>query len=117
LALWDDTGARMFRCLYLSLVGEAHWRAGRLEDALRLLDRALVFGDSVDEHFRDAELHRLRGEVVAALFPEQLADAERSMRQAIAIAHAQGARTLEERAWASLSRLPAVESLKATTRF
>jgi predicted ATPase len=105
LALWEQTGARMLRSFFLGLVGEAHRAAGEPDDALAVVDRALAVSQSIGEHFYDAELHRLRGELLADLGPGQTAAAETSLRQAIAVAEAQTARLTAQRAMASLQRL------------
>jgi predicted ATPase len=110
LAQWEETGARMLRSFFLGLVGEAHRAAGKPHEALAVIDLALAVSQSIGEHFYDAELHRLRGELLAALKPEQTAEAETSLRQAIALAETQAARPSAQRARESLQRLTAASS-------
>jgi predicted ATPase len=50
-------------------------------------------------------MHRLKGEFLLALDPDNPADAEACFGQAIAVARAQAAKTLELRATMSLGRL------------
>ena len=107
LGEWEDTGARMLRSFFLGLLGEAQWQAGKPEQALSTIDDALAAGRSAGEHFYDAELHRLRGALTLNLSPDRLDDVEASFRKAVALAQDQGARQMEQWAWASLSALPA----------
>jgi DNA-binding SARP family transcriptional activator/predicted ATPase len=107
LASWEETGARMLRTFFLGLVGEAHRVAGNSPEALAVIEAALAEGQLVGEHLYEAELHRLRGELLAELHPERIAEAEASLRQAVAVAEAQGARPAGRRAMASLERLAA----------
>ena len=53
----------------------------------------------------EAELHRLRGEVVLRSAPIDVADAEPCFQQALGIARQQGARWWELRATTSLAKL------------
>ncbi len=53
----------------------------------------------------EADLYRLKGELLLALCEENQAEAETCYRQAIEIARGQGAKSLELRAVMSLSRL------------
>ena len=77
--------------------------AGRLDDALDALTRALTVGETTGERFYAAELLRLKGEVLARA--RRRAEAEQCLREAIAIARSQQARLFELRAAVSLCRL------------
>jgi predicted ATPase len=57
------------------------------------------------EHFYEAELYRLKGELLLALPADHQAEGERCVRQALALARRQQAKSLELRAALSLSRL------------
>ena len=57
------------------------------------------------ERHGEADLYRLKGELLLALPVAHQAEAEASFRQAIAIARGQGAKSRELRAVVSLSRL------------
>ena len=102
LARLDATGARMMRDCFLGLLAEAHHRAGRAEDALASIDQALAQVDTGP--FYEAELHRLRGELLLTANPNQARDAEESLRRAVAVARTQGAEAFERRAQDSLRR-------------
>ena len=82
----------------------AHARR-RFEDARLALDEGLAIVQKNDERFQEAELHRLKGELLLTEFPDRTAAAEESFRQAIEIARRQLSRAWELRATMSLSRL------------
>jgi adenylate cyclase len=57
------------------------------------------------EHWMDAELHRVEGELWQIEGPSSYSRAEACMRQAVAVARVQSSRMLELRAVTSLARL------------
>jgi predicted ATPase len=97
------TGARMMLHAFLALLADAQRRAGDLEQALASVESGLSHVDA-STRFYEAELRRLKGELLVALHPEE---AERALRAAVAIAHEQQATTLKRRAHASLGQLAA----------
>jgi serine/threonine protein kinase/predicted ATPase len=99
------TGARLTLPCQLGTLGEAYSRAGRFDDAHRALDEALAIAERSDERCHEAELHRLRGELLLAESPNQAAAAEDCFRQAIDTARRQQSRARELRATTSLARL------------
>jgi predicted ATPase/tRNA A-37 threonylcarbamoyl transferase component Bud32 len=114
VADWHATGALSHRPYQLALLAEALGREGRGEEGLTVLAEAQALLSVTGERFYEAELHRLRGELLlrqAAGGPRgaaQLsgpAEAEVWFRRALATAHRQGAKPLELRAVVSLSRL------------
>jgi predicted ATPase len=72
----------------------------RIDEAL-----ALVGDDERGEHWSDAFLHRLRGEILLKRDPANTAPAEEAFLTAIAIAQKQNARSFELRAALSLAKL------------
>jgi class 3 adenylate cyclase/predicted ATPase len=78
---------------------------GELEIALTTLDEALEQTNDVTGRAWEAELLRLRGNVLLAVRPEAAGAAEQSYLSAIMVARKQGARSLELRAATSLARL------------
>jgi tetratricopeptide (TPR) repeat protein len=71
-------------------------RLGLAERGLVLLQEALAFSAETGSCFYDAEVHRARGELLAAL--GRTAEAEAAFISAIETAHSQGARMWELRA-------------------
>jgi DNA-binding SARP family transcriptional activator/tetratricopeptide (TPR) repeat protein len=90
-------GARLRLPYYLSLLARAQAAAGRPEDGLATLDDALAEARSTNERWWDAELHRLRGQLLLAT-GHDAADVEAALARAAGIARGQQARWLELRA-------------------
>jgi class 3 adenylate cyclase/predicted ATPase len=99
------SGSRLTLPFQLSTLGGAYTQAGRFEDARRALDEGLALVEEHDERCQEAELHRLRGELLLAESPDQAASAEDYFRQAIETARHQQSRAWELRAAMSLARL------------
>jgi class 3 adenylate cyclase/predicted ATPase len=102
---WRATGAELILPVLLSALGDAYTQAGRFEDARHALDEGLAIAERNDERFQEAELHRLKGELLLAESPDQAANAEDCFRRAIEIARHQQSRAWELRATMSLARL------------
>jgi adenylate cyclase len=89
---------------YLAMAAEAYARAGEPEAGLAAIGEALALIERTDERWWEADLHRLRGELLRASGGDA-ADAETCFRRAIEVARSRGARSLERRAAASLAQL------------
>jgi predicted ATPase len=79
---------------------------GRVEQGLQLVAEALAFGEKTGEKVVEADLHRIRGDLLAA--PGDAEDAERaaaSYRRSLEVARHQQARMMELRASIGLGRL------------
>jgi predicted ATPase len=106
IADWVATGSETYRTYFLSLLAEVLGRAGRDGEGLGVLDEGLSLARHTGERFQEAELHRLRGELLARQPGEQMVEeAARCFLEALAVARGQGARSLELRAASSLARL------------
>jgi predicted ATPase len=104
LAAVDATGAEVARPYWIGLLAEAWGRTGRPAEGLRWLEEALATAARNRDRWYEAELHRLRGELLLAGHGSA-AEAEACFRRAIQAARRQGARSLELRAATSLARL------------
>ena len=104
IAAFKATGARVRLPYYLGLLARACGWAGRSEEGLAAIDEGLAESRLHNERWWDAELYRLRGELllVGGAGPHE---AEAAYLRAIEIARAQQARALELRATTSLARL------------
>jgi tetratricopeptide (TPR) repeat protein len=91
VALWNIHG----------LVAEAYARSGDGENALRHIDTALEVSSKTGEVWLDAELHRVKGEILLESAPQT---GEKHLMQSIEIARIQSAKLWELRASASLAR-------------
>jgi predicted ATPase len=99
------TGSRLLEPFNLGLVAEALGFAGEVEEGLGELDQALARSTESGEKWADAELHRLRGDLVCRSPRPDLNRAESSFRAALSIAREQGTKGFELRAATSLARL------------
>ena len=80
-------------------------RAGEVDEALELLDRALEESNATDERWSEAEIHRLKGQWLLTHHPTRLAEAESSYQRALEVARGQEAKFWELRAATGLARL------------
>ncbi|MDW3688320.1 adenylate/guanylate cyclase domain-containing protein [Cupriavidus sp. CV2] len=107
----ETTGAALGRPGLLALLADAYAKAGQVVAGLDRVAEALVLAEETGEQVDEATLHRLRGELLlrrAKDRPSTLAsqnEAEACFHKAIAVARAQGARSLELQATLSLARL------------
>ncbi|MDD2759170.1 MAG: hypothetical protein PHH11_02630 [Methylomonas sp.] len=104
LATWRATGSRWIEPRYLTLLGEAYAQAGRVEEGLKTLDEALAKTELYGERRYEAEVHRLRGELLLTA-GAAAEEAVACFLKALAVARAQGAKSLELRAAVGLARL------------
>jgi len=122
-AILQTIGNELTRTYSLALLAEAYGKAGQDEEGLGTLDEALGLVDNHGERFYEAELYRLKGELLlpqgkgpgargkvpGAWRPmhriQEEADAEAYFHKAIDIARRQRAKALELRATTSLARL------------
>ena len=105
IAAATATGARAFEPFHVGLVAEALAFAGEFDQGLAELDRALARSIESGETWADAELHRLRGDLMCRLSRPDFCNAEGSFRTALSIAREQGTKGFELPAATSLARL------------
>jgi predicted ATPase len=104
-----QTGAGIVVPHFTIWLAEAYGKAGRFDEAFSTLDEAssLVYG--CKELFNEAELHRIRGELLLAASgdpnPTAATEAETCFNEARQTAHRQRSRSLELRAATSLASL------------
>jgi len=96
---------RQVRPFYLALFAEAYGRVGNTDAGLASLEEAMSLVEETGAFWWMAELHRLKGELLLKLSPENIADAEACYNHALEVARGQEAKSLELRAAMSLSRL------------
>jgi serine/threonine protein kinase/CheY-like chemotaxis protein/predicted ATPase len=105
LQAFRATGAGLRIPYYLGMLGDAYTQAWRFEDAHRVFDEALATAEKNDDRFREAELHRLVGELLLAESRHHDDAAEACFGRAIDLARRQHSRAWELRATTSLARL------------
>jgi predicted ATPase len=100
----QQVGHVMYHTHRLAMFIEALLWANQLEEAAAVLQEAFSVSERYDQHFWDAELYRLQGDL--RLAQQQSAEAaEAAYHRAIAVAQYQGAKSLELRAVMARSRL------------
>jgi predicted ATPase len=105
LVAYQETGGAVWRPLYLSMLAEAYSTGGQSAAALRILDEALTLVNTTGERVYEAEIHRLRGDLLLQLSWNDVAEAESCFHKAFAVARDQQAKSWELRAATSLARL------------
>jgi DNA-binding SARP family transcriptional activator/tetratricopeptide (TPR) repeat protein len=112
---FEETGARLRLPYYLALLADAHLRADDPDAGLVVVEEALSHGRETNERWWDAELHRLRAELLLAGGAES-AEAEAALRRALEVARGQQAKSLELRAARALAGLWAGSGRTAEAR-
>ena len=105
LSAFRATGAEVRVPSYLGLLGDVYTQSARFEDAHKALNEGLAVAQKNDDRCHEAELYRLKGELLLAESPDQGTAAEGCFRQAIDTARRQQSRAWQLRATMSLARL------------
>jgi class 3 adenylate cyclase/predicted ATPase len=114
LAAAEATGWRSHEPGFLGLLAEALALAGAVRDGLTVLTEALATAEESGARGADAELHRLRGDLLWRLASSDQVEA--CFRTALAVAHEQGTRGYQLRAAVSLTRLLSAQGRRAEAR-
>jgi predicted ATPase len=120
LLTWQAMGAGLGQTHILARLAEAYQRCGRAREGLRVLDEALVAVHEREERYYEAEIYRLKGELLlqsdtqgpttniegmALGIHPGVKEAETCFQEALHVARRQQVKSLELRASMSLSRL------------
>ena len=105
LAAYVDQGNKNWAPLFQGLLAELEAEARDVDGALRRVDEALALANETGEHWTDAVLHRIRGQILLKRDPAKTAPAEETFQTAIAVAQAQRARSFELQAALPLAKL------------
>ena len=108
LDLYRGSGARIGLPWFLAMRAEMLCARGECEPALRSLDEACAIMQETNERNHEAEIHRLRGELLL-MRGEFAAAARLCFQQSLNVARSQAARLLELKAASSLAKLCARE--------
>lgn len=90
---------------FLGLLADARINAAQPSEAMKAVEEAISLVETTGERFYSAELHRLRGELLAQASIGRCVEAKAEFNRAIKIAAQQGAVSLERKARDSLRRL------------
>ena len=105
IAIYREQGALVLLCPAEAALAIAEAGAGETDAGLRRLDGALAELERTEERWYEAEVHRIRGEILLKRDPTDTAAPEQSFQAAIAIAQSQKARSFELRGALSLAKL------------
>ncbi len=114
IANWTRLGRTFFLPYGFAFLAQGLNRQGDQAEALVALREGLAIADATGQHMGDAELHRLTGTVLFA--ENKLDEGQASLQQALRIAQAQQAKSLELRAATSLARLWGEQGRRAEAR-
>lgn len=103
LAVFNLTGAKLSLCHFYAVFADACRHAGRADEALHQIDKALRTSAVNGNVFFLAEIHRLKGEIM--LVADRLEEAESCFEQSLNVARAQRAKSWELRTTMSIFRL------------
>jgi predicted ATPase len=132
LAIAREQGFVSLLPSFEAALAEVEAGAGETDAGFRRLEDALAESGRTEQRWYEAEIHRIRGEIMLKRDPADTAAVEQSLQAAIAIAQAQEARSFELRAALSLAKLyraanrdadahavlaPAVEGFPPTRQF
>ena len=109
-------GARMPLARWLPFLAAAYAMTGQAAAGLGVLEEAWVLVHNHGIRLYEAELYRLKGELLLALTAENHAEAAACFHRALDIARHQQAKSLELRAAMSLSRLWQCQGKRAEAR-
>lgn len=119
----ETSGVSLWLPFFLGLLAEAYKEERQIEEGLHTLDKTLTIANSTGQHWYDAELYRLKGELTLqkgardwgletglssqarSLQPHVSREAEACVQKAIKIARQQQAKSFELRATMSLLHL------------
>ena len=108
LAARQATGTELMRPHMLALLAEALSKTRQTDEGLHVLEEALAVADRTGERYYDAELYRLKGELLLMQYISRSAEViqvEQCFHRSIQIARQQQAKSLELRASTSMARL------------
>jgi predicted ATPase len=86
-------------------VAAANAAAGQTDTALEILRDLIAMTEQTGQHWLDAELHRIRGELLLRRDPADMCEAEGAFKRALEIARGQQTKTFELRSAIGLAHL------------
>lgn len=105
ISAMQSTGATAYAPWYLSILGATYARIGRMSDAQRYCEDALLRISESGECWQEAEAYRIAGEVALASEPPDVQQAQAHFERSLVVAKQQMAKSFELRAAESLATL------------
>jgi predicted ATPase len=87
------------------MLAEASWQAGRYDQALGAIGLGVARAEETGQHYWDAELYRLRAQILLDKDVASSDEAEALFRRALEIARGQAGKSFELRTATNLARL------------
>jgi predicted ATPase len=110
------TGAELTWPWWLATLAEACGQVGQLDEGLRAVEEALAAVQQNEEGHYEAEVYRLKGELLLQKAPAHQEAAEAQFQQALTVARRQQAKSWELRTAMSLARLRQQQGKRAEAR-
>jgi class 3 adenylate cyclase/predicted ATPase len=101
----QSTGSTMWIPFFLLHLARAHIELGNFEDAWHSIGEAITTVETTKERWCEAEVYRTAGEITLRAPEPETAKAEAYFKRALAVAHAQRAKSWELRAEMSMALL------------
>jgi class 3 adenylate cyclase/predicted ATPase len=114
LAYYRASGSQLYLPTFLTYLAVAYAKAGQLEQAVKQLEEVEELVERTDTRCDEADMHRLRGELLAAI--GDAAAAEQSFYKSLAVARQQSARMWELRTTISLAQLWSEQARRGDAR-
>jgi predicted ATPase len=105
ITAFRSTGSTLWMPWYLAELARAYAQLDRFDDAWRCIGEAMAAMDTTKERWREADIHRIAGEIALTSPERNVAKAEACFERALAIACEQKAKSWELRAAMSMARL------------
>jgi predicted ATPase/DNA-binding response OmpR family regulator/class 3 adenylate cyclase len=116
VAAMQATGMKRSDPMTLGYLAESLALKGAVVEGLQMLAAALTTAETSRAHWADAELHRLRGDLLGRLPSADWTEVETCFRTALRAARGQGSRGFELRAAVDLARLLSAQQRQAEAR-
>ncbi len=116
LAVYRATGTEVGRPYFLCLLAEVCTQTGRIDEGLSALTEAVAAADERENRWYEAEMHRLKGQLLLRRDDSTVAEAQSCFQRAIEVARKQSAKSWELRATMSLARLLAKQGRRDEAR-
>jgi predicted ATPase len=100
-----NEGAEILRPYFLALLANTYSTQGQTAEGLEVVAEALATGHATGQRYYEAELHRLKGELLLQRALPDERQVETCFQEALDVSRRQQAKSLELRATTSLSRL------------
>jgi hypothetical protein len=112
----ESIGSFLWARGFANMAAEIYRKATSETEALHFIDACLEQLSQSSAHLPEAELCRIKGELLGSASPSNLADSEHWLRRAVETSQRQGARWYELRATTSLVRLLAKQGRREEAR-